>query len=158
MKRFLYAFSLVLFIVPFSRSVGSLSTEDISPLLKQNAELFDLISSTLDLAPGAAGSRIGQSVNERLGGARVAPYYLLAKPKGATDWVFDMRVDADVTYLDANGAVTDLFGAYSYREALIGITLEIRKKEPNQSPDPTPTAVTPDAHASVAPAAGAGHL
>lgn len=32
------------------------------------------------------------------------------------------------------------------------------KTEPNQSPEPTPTAVTTDASASVAPSAGAAHL
>lgn len=37
--------------------------------------------------------------------------------------------------------------------------LLIRKeKAPNQTPEPTPTAVTPDADASVAPSAGAAHL
>lgn len=33
-----------------------------------------------------------------------------------------------------------------------------KAKEPNQAPEPTPTAVTPDADASVAPSAGAAHL
>lgn len=32
------------------------------------------------------------------------------------------------------------------------------KNKPNQTPEPTPTAVTPDADASVAPSAGAAHL
>src|SRR5690606_29924118 len=32
------------------------------------------------------------------------------------------------------------------------------KTEPNQTPEPTPTAVTPDADASVVPSAGAAHL
>lgn len=33
-----------------------------------------------------------------------------------------------------------------------------RRKEPNKAPEPTPTADTPDADASVAPSAGAAHL
>jgi len=37
------------------------------------------------------------------------------------------------------------------------VALRIRK-EANQTPEPTPTAVTPDADASVAPSAGAAHL
>mgnify|MGYP001627348796 CR=1 FL=1 len=46
-------------------------------------------------------------------------------------------------------------GDYSY-------SLEIKgskyRKEPNQTPEPTPTAVTPDADASVVPSAGAARL
>ena len=36
--------------------------------------------------------------------------------------------------------------------------IRLVRNEPNQSPDPTPTAVTPDADASGAPSAVAGHL
>jgi hypothetical protein len=39
-----------------------------------------------------------------------------------------------------------------------GIQDAKEKNEPNQTPEPTPTAVTPDADASVAPSAGAAHL
>jgi hypothetical protein len=121
---------LLVFFVTFTsvaRAVGSLGTEDIIPLLKQNKELFDYIAATLELSPGAAGSRIGQSVNPRLGGARVAPYYLFAKPKGARDWTFEIQTDAEVEYLDDKGHVVDLFDASAFRENFLGITIRIKK-------------------------------
>lgn len=127
MKHLSQVLLLIVALASSLQATGSMGTDEIMPLLKQNPELFRLITESLELSPGASGSRIGQSVNSRLGGTRVAPYYLRAKPKGAADWTYDVRIDADVVYLDDNGKIVDLLEAHSFREKLTGITIGIRK-------------------------------
>jgi hypothetical protein len=71
-----------------------------------------------------------------LGGTRVAPYILYAKPKGEKEWVFEIQIDATIEYLDLNGKPTSLHEAASVRQTLLSIRIsplqKLKNTEPNQ--------------------------
>lgn len=103
---------------------GSFATEQVIPLLKQNSELYDFVSASLELDSGGWATRIGSRINEDLGGARIAPYSIRAKPKGsAGPWLFFLNIQAETTYLDSSGKDVPLEQGKSIKEKLVGIQL-----------------------------------
>ncbi len=103
---------------------GSFATEQILPLLKQNKELHDFVMGTLELDPSGWATRIGTRVNEDLGGARIAPYSIRARPKGSTGpWQFFLTIEAETTFLDASGKDVPLEQGKTIKERLTGIQL-----------------------------------
>jgi hypothetical protein len=94
------------------------------PLLRQNKDLHDHLTRTLDIDTIGTAIRIGSIVNEDLGGARIAPYVIRAKPKGSSgSWVFFLEIEAETVFLDANGKAVPLEKGKAIREKLLGIKL-----------------------------------
>lgn len=100
---------------------GSCPVEWMMPLLRQDPAVHQFVTSALHLdATGWAG-RIGSRVNEDLGGARLAPYSIRAKPKGSTGpWLFLLIVEADAVFLDAEGKPVPLEQGKKIQEKLTG--------------------------------------
>jgi hypothetical protein len=115
-------------LLPQAHGSGSFLVEDIKPLLKQKKEIYGLLTDSLDLATSGSADRIGQSVNPNLGGTRVAPYIVYAKPKGARDWVLEIQIDATTEYLDPSGKPTSMESATSVRETLLSIRISPLQK------------------------------
>ena len=61
-------------------------------------------------------------------------------------------------YLDVPKEDLSSLDLSAFADKCVHIRFIENKKTPNKAPEPTPTAVTPDANASVAPSAGAAHL
>jgi len=103
---------------------GSYPVEWLMPLFLQDPVIHSFVTSTLDLDDSAWARRIGSNVNEDLGGARLAPYTILAKPKGSTGpWVFQLILEADAVFLDAQGQPVPLEKGKKIKETLKGIQM-----------------------------------
>lgn len=103
---------------------GSFGLERVMPLLKQNESIYLFVMDTLDLESGGWAVRIGSNVNPDLGGARIAPYTIRAKRKGAKgDWTYLLQINAETTYYDSNGKDVPLQEGKTIKEKLVGIEL-----------------------------------
>ncbi|MGI8655040.1 MAG: hypothetical protein ACR2LC_07460 [Pyrinomonadaceae bacterium] len=128
MKQAFLAFCFILFFSQPLFADGSFQLQDLKPILNQNPVLANYLFSTLDFAAGGVASRIGDAVNDRLGGKRVSPYRVLAKPKGTKGaYIFEVVVYTDKIFLDEKSNVTTLEKAFSVIEKFQYI--EIRKVE-----------------------------
>ena len=68
--------------------------------------------------------RIGQNVNPHLGGTRLGPYTVLAKPKGSTGpFVFEVTVTTEAEPLDGAGKPVPLAKARSIKEKFVSVAL-----------------------------------
>lgn len=81
---------------------GSLESDPVISLLKQSDALWSCLGSTLEFAPTAEGVRCG-SHWPHMGGARVAPYIVRAKLKGAKDYSLLVEVKCEQHFVDASG-------------------------------------------------------
>lgn len=104
-------------------AAGSVISTEYAPLLAQRKEIHDFVSAYLDLDESGSGDRIGQAVNPTLGGTRIAPFFIKAKPRGEKRWTLLLEIQAEVDFLDADGNRTDLVDAISVRQTLTGIKL-----------------------------------
>lgn len=104
-------------------AAGSVIPDEFLPLLKQKTQIFEFVSASLDLDESGSGDRIGQAVNPRLGGTRIAPYFVKAKPKGEKKWSLLLEIQATVEFLDDNGRRTEIHTASSVRETFTGIRI-----------------------------------
>ena len=86
---------------------GSMSTEEVLAILKKNKVLHEYVTSTLELDSVASGVRLGRHFEE-LGGLRVGPYQLMAKPKGAEDFTMVLVVECSQEFVDKDGKVFDM--------------------------------------------------
>lgn len=127
-RNLIFFAGLIAGLLPQAHGSGSFSVEDIKPLLKQKKEIYGFLTQSLDLATSGSADRIGQSVNPNLGGTRVAPYIVYAKPKGEKEWVFEIQIDATTEYLDPTGKPTSLESATSVRETLLAIRISPLQK------------------------------
>ena len=108
---------------------GSFSTEEnLMPLLNQQPKLKAWLLGALELDELGSANRIGNNVNPRLGGLRVGPYVVLAKPKGAPgDFTLELTFNTEISCLNAAGKPTDLDKAHKVTEQLIDV--QIRQNE-----------------------------
>ena len=136
MKSKIIRLAIYLLCVGHAYALGSLSTDDVIPILRQNSTLYDCLVKTFDFSKGAVGRRIGNVGEAHLGGARVAPYEFNARPKGSTGpWIFLIVVEADTKYFKKNGETATLFDGEVIKETLTGVRIEPLKQEnpPNQA-------------------------
>ncbi len=123
-------FITTLLVLPrFLLAEGSVSWEDVTPLLAQNPQIRAYVAATLDVEPAGIGIRLGSQF-ENLDGQRVAPYAFLAKPKGSDDgFPFELIIQADLRFFDENGqiiakeAVDDIHLATKLTETLAGVSI-----------------------------------
>ncbi len=105
--------------------------EELQPILKQQPHLHSFVLNNFDTHWTGSANRIGYNVNTRLGGTRIGPYYLNAKPKGTEgEYIFTLVFHTQITYLDQEGEKTTLENAYHIQESLRSI--EITPAHPSQ--------------------------
>ena len=82
---------------------GSITLDDLQPLLNQQPKLWRFFQEHFDISPHGGGMRLGKDWGE-LQGARVAPYEFEAKMKGDTG-PYDLKITIETNgwYYDANG-------------------------------------------------------
>ena len=103
--------------------------DQLLPLLEQQPELKQYLLSTLDIAPHGYAGRIGSTVNLHLGGTRIGPYVLKAKPKGAKgDYTLELKFHTEKKYLDANDKVSDLVQSVKIIEKLKWVEIKMLPK------------------------------
>jgi hypothetical protein len=105
---------------------GSLPFSDLKDLLAQQPILAQFISEHLDVAEIGTASRVGGRVNEELSGSRVSPYEFDAKPKGTKgDFTLMLVIEAETSFLDANGKKVRVEKATKIQERFTGIRLRL---------------------------------
>tara|TARA_R110002096_G_scaffold100173_5_gene221979 strand:- start:11758 stop:12711 length:954 start_codon:yes stop_codon:yes gene_type:complete len=124
-RNFIFA---ALMLPQITSAGGSVSWDDVVPLLSQNRKLQSFVEMTFDVVPAGTATRLGKQF-ENLDGQRVAPYVFSAKPRGSGDgYPFNLVIDAEIQFLDAEGNALDESGAEinaaQIRQVLAGIRLE----------------------------------
>jgi len=129
-KTFWSALALAVLLVQSpALAGGSFPVERVIPLLQQDPELYHFLTSTLELSPAGWAPRIGTRVNENLGGTRIAPFTLRAKPKGSSGpWIFLLVIEAESQFLDAAGEPVEIHEWVTLLETLQGVRLESIKE------------------------------
>jgi len=102
---------------------------ELAPVLEQAPAVRDFVLAALDMAESGSADRIGNDANAFLGGTRVGPYVIEAKPKGA-DGPFTLELVFHTVhrFLDASGAEVALGDAVRVEERFD--FLEIRAAQP----------------------------
>jgi Ran GTPase-activating protein (RanGAP) involved in mRNA processing and transport len=87
---------------------GTVGLADVDPLLRQKPALRSFLRSSLDLNETVmAAVRFGPHL-EHLGGARMGPYMIEARPKGAKDGrPLEVVLCTDARFLDESGKVVE---------------------------------------------------
>ncbi len=135
MKRFACLSVLLAMLAAGARAGGSLESEKVIALLKQNRALWACLGDTMEFAPVAAGVRCGNHW-PYLGGARMAPYTLQARPKGEKEYSILVTVECEQRFFDEtgyelpmkDGEITDeiIRKAARVGETAVSITLSTR--------------------------------
>jgi hypothetical protein len=101
--RLIALLTALLLGAPLAQAGGSVDSETILAILKKGQpELWAYLSSTLEFAPAGSGIRLGAHFGE-LHGSRIGPYYIKARPKGATDYTLMLVVETDGHWVDKAG-------------------------------------------------------
>lgn len=118
------ALLLVAFALP-ALAGGTFDVDkDLAPVRQQIPELWGAVTKSFDLAPSGMASRVGANVNARLGGLRVGPWCIPAKPKGAAGpYTYEVCLNTDATWLDAKGKTVDLGKAVKVEEKFSSIEI-----------------------------------
>jgi len=104
---------------------GSFILDDIKPLLDQAPQVKAYLFSTLDFDACGSADRIGNNVNPRLGGARVGPYCINARPKGSKSGnIFEICINTDIDFRDKKGKSCELDKAYSFKEKFLSVEIK----------------------------------
>lgn len=118
-------------------AIGSFRLADLEPLLARQPGLRAVLFDGFDLETTGWAERIGNAANARLGGTRIGPYHLYAKPKGsAGPYALEVVLHTQCTYFDQAGKACALADAVRLEEA--PVSLEVRPVPPGeQKPAPT---------------------
>jgi hypothetical protein len=107
----------VLFFSSASYSGGSFILDDIKPILNQAPVIQKYLFTNFELEKIGDANRIGNNVNPRLGGTRLGPYCVNAKPKGAKGKnTFKLCINTEYQFRDQAGKPCKLEQAYSVKE------------------------------------------
>jgi len=126
------SFSAVLFIVAAallfpsaSYSGGSFILDDIKPILNQAPVIQEYLFTSFELEKSGDANRIGNNVNPRLGGTRLGPYCVNAKPKGAKGKnTFKVCINTEYQFRDQAGKPCKLEQAYSVKEKFSSVEIK----------------------------------
>jgi hypothetical protein len=124
-------FALLLSPVSLAMAGGTFPLSQLKPILEQKPALATHLFSTLEFAEWGMASRVGSIVNEKLGGARLGPYRIRAKPKGVTGaYIFEVVVYTKKTFLDEGGNRVALAQASSVMEEFDYLEVRLIEGEP----------------------------
>jgi hypothetical protein len=126
------SFSAVLFIIAAalffssaSYSGGSFILDDIKPILNQAPVIQKYLFTSFELEKSGDANRIGNNVNPRLGGTRLGPYCVNAKPKGSKGKnTFKVCINTEYQFKDQAGKPCKLEQAYSVKEKFSSVEIK----------------------------------
>ncbi len=133
MKRTLAVVCFVLLLSPaaFATAGATFPFSQLKLILEQKPALATHLFSTLEFAEWGMASRVGSIVNEKLGGARLGPYRIRTKPKGAEgDYVFEVVVYTKKIFLDQDRKKVALAEASSIVEEFDYLEVRLVEGEP----------------------------
>ena len=132
------ALAALLAISALAGASGSFRPDvELVPILDQTPAVRDFVLATLDMAGSGSANRIGNDANALLGGTRLGPYEIAAKPKGSNGpFTLELVFHTAYRFLDASGAEVALADAVRVEERFD--FLEIRAAQP--APPDTTTA------------------
>jgi hypothetical protein len=122
---------LTFLIIPVSLSYagGTFLIEDIKPILSQSPEIQKYLFATLEIAKSGDANRIGNNVNPRLGGVRLGPYCIYAKPKRAMGKNnLEICINTAYHFSDKAGKPCELEQAYSVKEEFVSAEIRPAKE------------------------------
>ena len=97
---------------------------EFEPIRKQIPELWQALSSSLEMQQSGWANRIGVNVNPTLGGTRLGPYCLLGKPKGsAGPYTLQVCFNTEYLWLDARGNKSTLAEASRVEEKFVSVEI-----------------------------------
>lgn len=107
-------------------AAGSFDADvELMPIRRQVPDLWSALGQSFDLAKSGWANRIGTPVNADLGGRRIGPYCLGAKPKGApgpNTWEVCFKTEAK--YSDARGLPALLENAKTVEETFASVEIK----------------------------------
>jgi hypothetical protein len=118
---------IIAFIIPGSvaNAGGSFQIDDIKPVIAQSPDIEKYLFTTLELAKSGDANRIGGNINPRLGGSRLGPYCIYAKPKGAKGKnTLEVCINTEYHFRDKTGRPCTLEQAYSVTESFVSIEIK----------------------------------
>jgi hypothetical protein len=102
---------------------------DLEPILKQKSKLYKFILNSFDFSESGFASRIGTNVNYNLGGKRVGPYVIKAKPKYSDEnYIFEVTFFTEQIFTDEIGKPSDLENATRVKEAFKSFEVKLIEK------------------------------
>ncbi len=123
-------FLLFLIFLLFSSSLfaeGSFEFDTkLLPLLKKDNSIGKYLLETIDFSKSGSAIRIGQDVNPKLGGGRVGPYTIYAKPKGSSGpYIFKVTIVTSQKGKDEKGNSVTILNASRIEEEIVSIEIEL---------------------------------
>ncbi|WP_163839528.1 hypothetical protein [Pseudoxanthomonas sacheonensis] len=98
---------------------------ELKPITNQIPELWQVLTGSLELQQSGWASRIGNEVNPQLGGTRVGPYCLLAKPKSASGpYTLEVCINTEQIWLDSHGKKSTLGQASRVEERFVSVEIK----------------------------------
>lgn len=123
-------FSIAFLFSSITYAGGSFRLDtELMPILDKNHDLKMVVMNSFDFAESGGANRIGYNVNKILGGKRLGPYHLNAKPKGQEgDYTLTVVFHTEIEFIDQDGKETSNFkkaveikeSFYSYEVLPIG--------------------------------------
>lgn len=143
MKNIFLVLAAICLGTVYSSAGGSLDTKQVTDILKKDTVIWTQVLAPFELDTTAWGLRCGTHW-PHLGGARIAPYTVLMRPKGAVEYSLLLTVECEQRFIDkngkelakdANGSVTDEIINQSVRveEKVSKIIIEVKKPEKAQA-------------------------
>jgi hypothetical protein len=117
---------MIAFIISGSAAYagGSFLMDDIKPVFAQSPDIQEYLFSTLELEKSGQANRIGNNVNPRLGGMRLGPYCIYAKPKGtAGKNTMEVCINTEYHFSDKTGRSCTLEQAHSVTESFVSVEI-----------------------------------
>ena len=116
--------ALLTFSAASARAGGSFSVDEFMLILEQQPAIAQWIADSLDLDETGTAMRIGQEVNPNLGGMRIGPYTILAKPKGADGpFTLELTMETQMDCLDDSGNSVEFDKATAIEESFDYLTI-----------------------------------
>ncbi len=106
MKR-LFLLACCLWLVSPVKAGGSVDTATVLRVLETNKPLKAYLEGTLEFDSAGWGLRLGRHWEE-MGGARIAPYHVKVKPKGAGEFTMELVVECSQKFTDKDGKLLDI--------------------------------------------------
>jgi hypothetical protein len=114
-----------IFSAAVANAGGSFLLDDIKPLIAQSPEMQKYIFATLELTKSGQANRIGNNVNPRLGGTRLGPYCIYAKPRGSKGKnTMEVCINTEYHFKDKKSRPCTLEQAYSVTESFVSIEIK----------------------------------
>lgn len=95
----------------------------VMPIIMKHAHVYKMIQNNFELSNNGIGSMVGTNVNPKLGHARIGPYRIMAKIKGAEKWGFILVIHTNVAWHSSDGKEATFQTADSFTENLKSVEI-----------------------------------